>query len=54
VRRDVAFFLWKLAAIALTDWRTGAFLARRLGALASCVGALLMRPIAALEALAWR
>jgi hypothetical protein len=54
VRRDVAFFLWKLAAIAATDWSNGAFPLRRLRALASCAAALAMRPRAALAALAWR
>ena len=54
VRRDVAFFLWKLAAIAVSEWGHGAFLLRRLRTLASCAAALGMRPRAALAALAWR
>jgi glycosyltransferase involved in cell wall biosynthesis len=54
VRRDVAFFLWKLTAISLTDWRNGRFLARRAKALLDCAWALLRRPGAALAALAWR
>jgi len=54
VRRDVAFFLWKLAAIAASEWDQGAFPLRRLRTLASCAAALAMRPRAALAALAWR
>jgi hypothetical protein len=54
VRRDVAFFLWKLAAILLTDWRQGAFVRRRAKTLVSCAAALAARPVAALDALAWR
>ena len=54
VRRDVAFFLWKLAAIAASDWSNGAFLLRRLRTLGSCAAALALRPRAALAALAWR
>jgi hypothetical protein len=54
VRRDVAFFLWKLAAIAASEWGHGAFPLRRLRTLASCAAALAMRPRAALAALAWR
>ena len=54
VRRDVAFFLWKLAVIATTEWGQGAFPGRRVGLLAACAWALLSRPRAALAALAWR
>jgi hypothetical protein len=54
VRRDVAFFLWKLAAIAATDWSNGTFVLRRLRALASCAAALAVRPRAAFSALTWR
>jgi glycosyltransferase involved in cell wall biosynthesis len=54
VRRDVAFFLWKLAAIAASEWSNGAFPLRRLRTLASCAAALAVRPRAALAALAWR
>jgi glycosyltransferase involved in cell wall biosynthesis len=54
VRRDVAFFLWKLAAIAAADWSAGVFPLRRLRTLASCAAALAVRPRAALAALAWR
>ena len=53
VRRDVAFFLWKLAAIAASDWSNGAFPLRRLRTLGSCAAALAMRPRAALAALTW-
>jgi hypothetical protein len=54
VRRDAAFFFWKLAAIAASDWGNGAFPLRRLLTLASCAAALALRPRAALAALAWR
>ena len=54
VRRDAAFFLWKLAAIAATDWSKGALPLRRLRTLASCAAALAVRPRAAFAALAWR
>jgi hypothetical protein len=54
VRRDVAFVLWKLAAIALTDWRQGAFPIRRARLLAACAWNLARRPRLALAALAWR
>jgi hypothetical protein len=54
VRRDVAFFLWKLAAIAASGWGRGAFPLRRLRTLASCAAVLAVRPRAALAALAWR
>lgn len=54
VRRDVAFFLWKLAAIALTDWRQGAFAVRRAKTLAACAWNLARRPRSAFAALAWR
>jgi hypothetical protein len=54
VQRDVAFFLWKLAAVALTDWTAGAFLMRRAKAIAASALALLLRPRAALAALTWR
>jgi len=54
VRRDAAFFLWKLAAIAASEWGNGAFALRRLRTLASCAAALAVRPRAALAALAWR
>ncbi len=54
VRRDVAFFLWKLAAIAMTDWSGRACLARRVATLAACAWGLLQRPRAAIDALAWR
>jgi hypothetical protein len=54
VRRDVAFFLWKLAAIATSQWSNGAFPLRRARAVASCVAALAMRPRAAFAALTWR
>jgi hypothetical protein len=54
VRRDAAFFLWKLAAIAASEWTSGALPLRRLRTLASCAAALAVRPRAALTALAWR
>jgi len=54
VRGDVAFFLWKLAVIAASEWSNGAFLLRRLRTLGSCAAALAMRPRAALAALTWR
>jgi hypothetical protein len=54
VRRDVAFFMWKVAAIALTDWRQGAFPMRRARLLAACAWNLARRPRSALAALAWR
>jgi glycosyltransferase involved in cell wall biosynthesis len=54
VRRDVAFFLWKLTAIALTDWRGGTFLGRRAASVGRSVVALARRPSAALIALVWR
>lgn len=52
VRTDVAFFLWKLLAIAAVDWREGGLLRRRATVLAGCVRALALRPLAALAALA--
>jgi glycosyltransferase involved in cell wall biosynthesis len=51
VVRDVAFFLWKIIAIAATDWHGGALLRLRLAAITACASALLRRPVAALEAL---
>jgi hypothetical protein len=54
VRMDVAFVLWKLAAIALTDWRQGAFPRRRARLLAACAWNLARRPRSALAALSWR
>ena len=54
VNRDVAFFLWTLVAIALTDWSAGAWPMRRMRTVASCAGQLLRRPRAALAALTWR
>ncbi len=54
VRRDVAFFLWKLAAIALTDWSGGALPWRRLRTVIDCAARLALRPLSALAALAWR
>ncbi len=54
VQRDLAFFLWKLAAIAASDWNNGAFPLRRLRTLGSCAAALALRPRAALAALVWR
>jgi hypothetical protein len=54
VRRDVAFFLWKLAAIGLTDWSGGALPWRRLRTVIDCVARLALRPFAAGAALAWR
>jgi hypothetical protein len=51
VARDVAFFLWKLVAIAATDWRGGALLRRRLVTTAACLRTLARRPRAALAAL---
>jgi hypothetical protein len=50
----VAFFLWKLAAIALTDWSGGALPWRRLHTVIDCVARLALRPFAAVAALAWR
>jgi len=52
VRTDVAFFLWKLLAIAAVDWSDGRFLRRRANVLAGCVRGLALRPLAALAALA--
>jgi hypothetical protein len=54
VRRDAAFFLWKLAAIAITDWSGGPLPWRRLGTLIDCAARLARRPFAAVVALAWR
>ncbi len=51
VARDVAFFLWKLAAVSLTDWTGGARAPLRLAMLASSAGGLLRRPRAAFAAL---
>jgi hypothetical protein len=51
VIRDVAFFLWKIVAIAVTDWQGGVLLRLRLATIAACASALLRRPVAALEAL---
>ena len=54
VRKDVAFFLGKLAVIALTDWSQGVFPLRRAKLLAACAWNLARRPRSALAALAWR
>jgi glycosyltransferase involved in cell wall biosynthesis len=54
VRRDVAFFLWKLAALAVTDWNGGPLVLRRLRTLIECAARLALRPFPALAALAWR
>jgi hypothetical protein len=54
VRRDVAFFLWKLAAIALTDWNGGPLVLRRAQTVIGCAVRLALRPFPALAALAWR
>ena len=54
VRRDVAFFLWKLAALAVTDWNGGPLVLRRLWMLIECAARLVLRPFPALAALAWR
>lgn len=54
VQRDVAFFLWKLVAIAFTDWSGKAWPLRRMRAVASCAWQLLLRPRAALATLVWR
>jgi glycosyltransferase involved in cell wall biosynthesis len=51
VIRDVAFFLWKIIAIAASDWQGGALLRLRLATIAACMSALLRRPVAAIEAL---
>lgn len=54
VRRDVAFVLWKLAALAVTDWRGGPLVLRRARTFIDCAAQLALRPFAAAAALAWR
>lgn len=51
IHRDVAFFLWKLAATSLTAWGRGPGLWPRLALLGHCCARLLLRPRAALRAL---
>ena len=51
VRQDVALFLWKCCAVAMTEWRGGARFGRRVALFASAAGGLLKRPGAALAAL---
>jgi len=54
VEQDVALFLWKCCALAVTEWRGGPRFGMRFALLAAAAGQLLRRPRAALAALRGR